>query len=528
MMIKEDKLVVSAALILIVLAVFCVALRARFLLRSDQTSKRNIWRLTYEIEIPRAKGTRVYIAVPDNTGHCRVFKESFSYDGLWMDTVKSSRTRTREVVVVPLLGSGQGRLTADFDIHLNKEYELKTPGQKKGLTAQEVSHYLREEPAVQISAPVVSDILGAIKTSVKNKSELLNGIFDYCSENIIQIEFQGSTDAVGALEHRSGTGLGCVRAMIALCRAAKIPARVVSGFNLTTRSEPQMYSWVEAFVKNSWRPYDPVNGYRGELPPGFVRIRIDGNKLVRTSGDIDLRAQWSIHPMPESPITETWATRGWLRIADLTRLTPGMQHVLAIVLLLPIGALMTAVLRNMVGIRTFGTFAPTLIALSLVQADWRTGALALVVVLGMGVLARLFLNKLKILMVPRLGVILTLVVLTMILGISVLDHFGLTPTASAALLPMVILTMMVERFNITAEEDGYREALKVLAGTLLAATCCLLLLHVEYLSRLVLVFPEVLLLVAAALLLIGRYTGYRLTELWRFRDFATGDLEGRP
>jgi hypothetical protein len=93
---------------------------------------------------------------------------------------------------------------------------------------------------------------------------------------------------------------------------------------------------------------------------------------------------------------------------------------------------------------------------------------------------------------------------------------------------MVILTMMVERFNITAEEDGYREALKVLAGTLLAATCCLLLLHVEYLSRLVLVFPEVLLLVAAALLLIGRYTGYRLTELWRFRDFATGDLEGRP
>ena len=32
-------------------------------------------------------------------------------------------------------------------------------------------------------------------------------------------------------------------------------------------------------------------------------------------------------------------------------------------------------------------------------------------------------------------------------------------------------------------------------------------------------YPETLGLVMAAQLLIGRYTGYRLTELFRFRDF---------
>jgi hypothetical protein len=31
------------------------------------------------------------------------------------------------------------------------------------------------------------------------------------------------------------------------------------------------------------------------------------------------------------------------------------------------------------------------------------------------------------------------------------------------------------------------------------------------------VFPELLLIVLAVTLLLGRYTGYRLTELWRFR-----------
>jgi hypothetical protein len=50
---------------------------------------------------------------------------------------------------------------------------------------------------------------------------------------------------------------------------------------------------------------------------------------------------------------------------------------------------------------------------------------------------------------------------------------------------------------------------------------------VEYLSQILLGYPELLLFVAAALLLIGRYTGYRLTELWRFRDMAANVIEER-
>jgi hypothetical protein len=502
--IKEQKLVVATAIVLTAIGAFCLTMRAKFFQKSALESGQSNWRLTYEVVIPDTKGNKVYIAIPDSTEHCRVFRESFSYHGLWMDMVRGGRTRKREIVLVPLLGSEQGRFAADFDIHLSKDHTWKVPKAKDGLTTQEVSYYLREEPAIQVSAPIISTILADLRAGAESKSDLLNAIFDYCSENTIQSGPRGSSDAVGSLEQRSGTSLGRVRAMIALCRAVKIPARLVGGFELAARSDLKMHYWLEAFVKKGWRSYDPVNGYRGELSPNVVPVRVDGHRIARTAANIDLQTRWSIQRMYTSPIPDTWVMRGWLSIVDLTRLTPGMQSIIALVLLLPFGALMTAVLRNVVGIRTFGTFAPTLIALSLVQADWRTGALTFVVVLGIGGLARLFLNQLEILMVPRLGIILTLVVLTMILGISVLDYFGLTPTASAALLPMVILTMMVERFNVTAEEDGYKEASKVLGGTLLAAVCCLLLLRVEYLSRLVLVFPEVLLIVAAALLIIGR------------------------
>lgn len=115
---------------------------------------------------------------------------------------------------------------------------------------------------------------------------------------------------------------------------------------------------------------------------------------------------------------------------------------------------------------------------------------------------------------------LTVIVLCMAMAVLILDYLGLTPSARAVILPLVIMTMMIERFYVTSEEDGLRYALKLLAGTIVVAACCLLLLRWEELGRLALRFPESTLVIAAGLLLIGRYSGYRLTELLRFRDLG--------
>ena len=42
----------------------------------------------------------------------------------------------------------------------------------------------------------------------------------------------------------------------------------------------------------------------------------------------------------------------------------------------------------------------------------------------------------------------------------------------------------------------------------------------ETLTWLVVTYPEVHLVTAALLILVGRYVGYRLTELWRFKPLA--------
>jgi hypothetical protein len=193
---------------------------------------------------------------------------------------------------------------------------------------------------------------------------------------------------------------------------------------------------------------------------------------------------------------------------------------MSLILLIPLGALVTSFFRAIVGITTFGTFTPTLFALSFVYADWRTGLFVFAVVMVLGLTSRNFLERLKLLVVPRLAVILTIVVLCLAFCISLLDFSHLTPTPQAVLLPMVIMTMTIERFFINMEEDGFRNAVQRFILTLAVACWCYIILRWDTVGRFLLAYPESHLVTIAVLILIGRYTGYRLTELWRFRDLG--------
>ena len=67
------------------------------------------------------------------------------------------------------------------------------------------------------------------------------------------------------------------------------------------------------------------------------------------------------------------------------------------------------------------------------------------------------------------------------------------------------------------EEVGPADALVQGAGSLLVAVLAYCVMTLRGLQHLLFVFPELLLVVLALTLVFGRYTGYRLSELWRFR-----------
>jgi hypothetical protein len=302
----------------------------------------------------------------------------------------------------------------------------------------------------------------------------------------------------------------------------RFPARLVTGFIIRQGDDVQPNIWVEVFQNQAWVPFDPINGYsRRNFPKEYVPVRRDGEGIVDHSGNVTIeRVSFSIRAQEPSERILTSEIQHPLQIFDLTRLPVPMHEVMKILLLLPFAALITAFVRNVIGMGTFGTFSPALLAMSFIFADLKTGLAILVIIVAVGLFGRFFLERLRLLTVPRLSIILTLVVLCVVFGLSLLHYILPAISAQVVLLPMVILTMLIERFHVSMEEDGLVYTVQLAAGTLIVALLCYLVLVWKEVGDLVLQYPEMHFFTIAAFILLGRYAGYRLTELWRFRDLV--------
>ena len=514
---KETRLTILVASLLVILSFSLIALRIKTHLSSRLAPGESVWRLSYDVRLEQVRvGTRLQLALPYSTIHGRIFREKFFHSGMAMDILKRKSNQGREAVVVVRDSAKQLRFLAYFDIYLRPKAISRR--YREFLNPKNRARYLEKESHIQLKDPIVQQVLTQLRQQQLPKTKLLEKIFEYCSEQIAHAEAGAAEDAASTLRQRAGNIPGRARAMVALCRVAKIPARLTVGFLLENNQSARPHIWLQAYLKKRWLDYDPNQGYAVKLPASYVPVHYGSPQIIQCP--TSFQAKYSIRRLPPvagvgfTPKIEIFS------IFDFTRLPAGMQDVLAILLLMPAGALITVIFRNLIGIRTFGTFTPCLLAFSFVYADWRTGLILFGFVIIIGLASRCLLNYLKLLIISRLSVILSLVVLCMAMAVSILDYLGLTPSARAVLLPMVITTMLIERFYITVEEDGYRYALNLMTGTIVVAFCCYILLRWQQLGRLVLVFPEAQLTIAALLLLLGRYSGYRLTELLRFRELA--------
>ncbi len=91
-----------------------------------------------------------------------------------------------------------------------------------------------------------------------------------------------------------------------------------------------------------------------------------------------------------------------------------------------------------------------------------------------------------------------------------------------------IMTMIVERISVSLEEEGLQNTLRRIGSTLLAIYMTYAVIQARALQTFFLVFPESLIVILGVLVIVGRYTGYRLTEIARFRVFETRNGNTAP
>ncbi len=310
--------------------------------------------------------------------------------------------------------------------------------------------------------------------------------------------------------------------VLALLTAARLPARPAEGLALTEGVHNSTKRWIEVWLGRAWSNLDPETGEISEASAALLPLAVGDLPAasVRGAEVSDIRwilkrqvlSNWSLHfqrIIQSDNLLDRWS---------LFRLPQEFQLTFRILLLVPIGALIISFLRNVIGLPTFGIFMPMLMALAFRSTGLLYGTIVFAGIIGVGFLVRSVLEKFHLLLVPRLSVILTLVIACFTMLALLGNKLGLREFMAVGLIPFVILTMTIERFFVIVEELGTREALLTTAGSTAVSIITYGIIRWETLQLTFFVFPELLLAVAALQILIGRYTGYRLSELFRFRN----------
>jgi len=309
-----------------------------------------------------------------------------------------------------------------------------------------------------------------------------------------------------------------------LLATRNIPARVVRGFELgETLPEVELKPWLQVHNGERWLTIDVSTGAE-RWPENLLLWTTSRQPVVQVDDNPRAEVFFSVsrNLADAMAIAERRLEAQDARLIKYSLLSLPLQtqDVYRVLLLVPIGAFIMLVLRNLVGFKTFGTFMPVLVALAFRDTGLVAGLIMFMLVVGAGLLVRFYLERLRLLLVPRLTAVLILVVMLMALFSVLSNRLGIEVGLSIALFPMVIMTMTIERMSVAWDERGAGYALKEGLGTMAVAALANIVMGWDRLEHLIFVFPEILLILFAATLVLGRYSGYRLTELVRFRALA--------
>ncbi len=311
------------------------------------------------------------------------------------------------------------------------------------------------------------------------------------------------------------------KAFDVLLNYAGIPAKIVRGLQLEDeRRNQRLIPLVKVYADNEWQIYNVGARALDETLPLLIWVE-DQPSGLDVEGGTNSRLRFSISKYRTSAVQEANAVasqNAWP--LGLYSLPIAEQNLFRSILLIPIGALVVVFFRILVGLRCSGTFMPVLMATAFIQTELLNGILSFSLVVAAGLIIRSYLSHLNLLMVSRISAVVLVVIGIIIMFTVFAFRMGLTEALTITFFPMIIMAWTIERMSILWEEEGAREVMIQGGGSLFIATVAYLLMDNGWVRHWAFNFLGVHALVMAAILIIGQYTGYRLTELKRFRPLG--------
>lgn len=184
----------------------------------------------------------------------------------------------------------------------------------------------------------------------------------------------------------------------------------------------------------------------------------------------------------------------------------------------PVVATTIAFLRQVIGIKAFGIYTPLIITFAFLATGLKYGIMIFLLVLAAGTIARLLIRRLRLLYLPRMAIVLTIVAAVIFVLFWANEKFGNGELAIISIFPILIIIILVEKFVAAQIDKGFNVAVILSAETLALSIIAYFIASWAWLQILLLNQPEWILLTLIINIALGRWSGLRLTEYFKYRQ----------
>lgn len=210
------------------------------------------------------------------------------------------------------------------------------------------------------------------------------------------------------------------------------------------------------------------------------------------------------------------------------------KEIFVMLILLPVVTTIIGIARYVIGIKSLGIFTPVIVTFLLYEFGnnageqdplkaLKYGLTFYVITLLSSWLVYKALKYLRMNYIPKLTLVTVGVVVSIFMSILVAGAMGFNGPVFLNKFTLIILAILVEPFVSAFARKGTQYGFNTAMDTLLTAVFCYILISITRVQS----FIETNLLIIPLLIIVnvylGRFTGLRLNEYWRFRSILFGD-----
>ncbi|GEM74932.1 inactive transglutaminase family protein [Vibrio sagamiensis] len=462
--------------------------------------KRQVWDVEARIEFTANGGeVKASLAAPHTQEDFTLIGESASSPGYGISYVDSSAGRRAEWSIRQASGPQTIYYKAQFLVDPQAKFDQEPPA----------DNIVKPTLSAPQQAAAKALIQRAMSRSADNETftrELIKILNDPDSQNAALM--LNDFDRTEALQN--------------LLLTAGVHSKVVGVIELEDGRRRQMIQpMVQVWSDNKWVLFSP-NSEQAASQTNLLVWDESNISLLDLMGGKNSQVHFSMIKQQLTPkeATDNKVAADGLLNLSIHSLPLEEQAMFKTIMLIPIGALIVVFLRVIIGLKTSGTFMPVLIAVAFVQTTLITGVVGFLLIVGTGLIIRSYLSRLNLLLVARISAVIITVIMIISVFTVVAFKIGLTEGLTITFFPMIILSWTIERMSILWEEEGAKEVALQGGGSLLTSILVYMAMTNPYIQHLTFNFFGLQLVVLAIILLLGTYTGYRLTELRRFKPLA--------